>query len=120
MVSTMRDNLGLPHGEAEDVSTWPDLMAEGFTQHDSLGENPNNEGNKKDHPGDQKFNCKVPSGYDTKIGPHTGSDVAQVTKEYHPPDADYWEEIMPQFDLDDAVAEGDLLVEEIACNMIEA
>ena len=58
-------------------------------------------------------------GYDTKIGPHTGSDVAQVTKEYQPPDADYWEEIMPQFDLDDAIAEGDLLVEEITCNMIE-
>ena len=26
---------------------------------------------------------------------------------------------MPQFDLDDAIAEGDLLVEEITCNMIE-
>ena len=26
---------------------------------------------------------------------------------------------MPQFDLDDAVAEGDILVEEIVCNMIE-
>ena len=25
---------------------------------------------------------------------------------------------MPQFDLDDAVAEGDLLVEEVTCNMI--
>ena len=91
----------------------------GFTQHDSSGETPNNEGNKKDHPGDQKFNRKVPLGYDTKIGPHTGSDAVQVTKEYHPPDADYWEEIMPQFDLDDAVAEGDLLVEEVMCNMIE-
>ena len=45
--------------------------------------------------------------------------MAQVTEEYHPPDADYWEEIMPQFDLDDAIAEGDLLVEEIMCNMIE-
>ena len=45
--------------------------------------------------------------------------MAQVTEEYQPPDADYWEEIMPQFDLDDAVAEGDLLVEEITCNMIE-
>ena len=43
----------------------------------------------------------------------------RVTKEYHPPDADYWEEIMPQFDLDDAIAEGDLLVEEVMCNMIE-
>ena len=92
---------------------------QGFTQHDSPGETPNNEGNKKDHPGDQKFNHKVPSGYDTKIGPHTGSDVVQVTEEYHPPDADYWEEIMPQFNLDDAIAEGDLLVEEVTCNMIE-
>ena len=45
--------------------------------------------------------------------------MVQVTEEYHPPDADYWEEIMPQFDLDDAVAEGDLLVEEVTCNMIE-
>ena len=42
-----------------------------------------------------------------------------MTEEYHPPDADYWEEIMPQFDLDDAIAEGDLLVEEVTCNMIE-
>ena len=84
-----------------------------------MGETPNNEGNKKDHPGDQKFNCKVPSGYDTKIGPHTGSDVVKVTDEYHPPDADYWEEIMPQFDLDDAIAEADLMVEEVMCNMIE-
>ena len=106
VVSTMRDNLGLSHGEAEDVSTWPDQMVEGLLDMTARGENPNNEGNKKDHPGDQKFNCKVPSGYDTKIGPRTGSDVAQVTEEYHPPDADYWEEIMPQFDLDDAVAEG--------------
>ena len=91
----------------------------GFTRHDSPGENPNREGNKKDQPGDQKFNRKVPSGYDTKIGPHTGSDTVQVTEEYQPPDADYWEEIMPQFDLDGAIAEGDILVEEIACNMIE-
>ena len=73
----------------------------------------------KDHPGDQKFNRKVPSGYDTKIGPHTGSDVVKVTEEYHPPDADYWEEIMPQFDLDDAVVEADLMVEEVMCNMVE-
>ena len=73
----------------------------------------------KDHPGDQKFNCKVPSGYDTKIGPHMGSDVVQVTDEYHPPDADYWEEIMPQFDLDDAITEVDLMVEEFTCNMVE-
>ena len=83
-----------------------------------MGENPNNDGNKKDQPGDQKFNRKVPLGYDTKIGPHTGSDVAQVAKEFQPPDADYWEEIMPQFDLDGAIAEGDILVEEITCNMI--
>ena len=26
---------------------------------------------------------------------------------------------MPQFNLDDAIAEGDLLVEEVMCNMIE-
>ena len=58
-------------------------------------------------------------GYDTKIGPHTGSDVVQVTDEYHPPDADYWEEIMPQFDLDDAIAEADLMVEEVTCNMVQ-
>ena len=45
--------------------------------------------------------------------------MVKVTNEYHPPDADYWEEIMPQFDLDDAVAEADLLVEEVTCNMIE-
>ena len=73
----------------------------------------------KDHPGDQKFNRKVPLGYDTKIGPHTGSDVVKVTEEYHPPDTDYWEEIMPQFDLDDAVVEVDLMVEEVMCNMVE-
>ena len=91
----------------------------GFTRHDNLGETPNSEGNKKDHPGDQKFNRKVPLGYDTKIGPHTGSDAVQVTDEYHPPDADYWEEIMPQFDLGDAIAEAGLLVEEVMCNMIE-
>ena len=84
-----------------------------------MGETPNNEGNKKDHPGDQRFNRKVPSECDTKIGPHTGSDVVKVTDEYHPPDADYWEEIMPQFDLDDAAAEADLMVEEVMCNMIE-
>ena len=30
MVSTMRDNLGLSHGEAEDVSMWPDQMVEGL------------------------------------------------------------------------------------------
>ena len=45
--------------------------------------------------------------------------MAQVTEEYQPPDTDYWEEIMPQFNLDGAIAEGDILVEEIACNMIE-
>ena len=52
-------------------------------------------GGKTDHQSDQKFNCKVPSGYDTKIGPHTGSDVVQVAEDYHPPDPDYWEEILP-------------------------
>ena len=91
----------------------------GFTRPDSSGENVHNNGDKKDQPGDQKFNRKVPSGYDTKIGPHTGSDAAQVAEDFQPPDADYWEEIMPQFDLDGAIAEGDILVEEIACNMIE-
>ena len=45
--------------------------------------------------------------------------MVKVTDEYHPPDADYWEEIMPQFDLDDAIAEADLMVEEVTCNMIE-
>ena len=54
-----------------------------------------------------------------KIGPHTGSDVVQVTEDYHPPDPNYWEEIMPQFDLDDATVEADLIVEEVSCNMIE-
>ena len=43
----------------------------------------------------------------------------QVTEDYHPPDPDYWEEIMPQFDLDDAAVEADLIVEEVSCNMIE-
>ena len=42
-----------------------------------------------------------------------------MAEDLQPPDADYWEEIMPQFDLDGAIAEGDILVEEIACNMIE-
>ena len=45
--------------------------------------------------------------------------VVKVTEEYHPPDTDYWEEIMPQFDLDDAVAEADIMVEEVTCNMVE-
>ena len=45
--------------------------------------------------------------------------MVQVTDEYHPPDPDYWEEIMPQFDLDDAIAEVDLMVEEVMCNMVE-
>ena len=44
--------------------------------------------------------------------------MVQVTDEYHPPDADYWEEVMPQFDLDDAVTEADLMVEEVRCNMV--
>ena len=78
-----------------------------------------NEGNKSDRQGDQKFNRKVPSGYDTKIGPHTGSDVVQVTEDYHPLDADYWEEILPQFDLDDATVDADLIVEEVSCNMVQ-
>ena len=43
----------------------------------------------------------------------------QVTEDYHPPDPDYWEEIMPQFNLDDAAVEADLIVEEVSCNMIE-
>ena len=91
----------------------------GFTRPDSSGKNIHNDGNKKDQPGDWKFNRKVPLGYDTKIGPHTGSDAAQVAEDFQPPDADYWEEIIPQFDLDGAIAEGDILVEEIVCNMIE-
>ena len=77
-------------------------------------------GGKTDCQSDQKFNCKVPSGYDTKIGQHTGSDVVQVAEDYHLPDPDYWEEIMPQFDLDDATVEADLIVEEVSCNMIES
>ena len=56
----------------------------------------------------------------TVIGPHTGSDVVQVSEDYHPPDPDYWEEIMPQFDLDAAAVEADLIVEEVSCNMIES
>ena len=43
----------------------------------------------------------------------------QVAEDYHPPDPDYWEEIMPQFDLDDAAVEADLIVGEVSCNMIE-
>ena len=86
---------------------------------EGMGETSANEGHKPDHQNDQKFNHKVPSGYDTKIGPHTGSDVAQVAEDYHPPDADYWEEILPQFDLDDAVADADLIVEEVSCNMVQ-
>ena len=35
------------------------------------------------------------AGYDTKIGPHTGSDVAQVAEDYHPLDADYWKKYCP-------------------------
>ena len=31
---------------------------------------------------DQKFNCKVPSGYDTKIGPHMGSDVVKISEDF--------------------------------------
>ena len=42
-----------------------------------------------------------------------------MTEDYHPPDPDYWEEIMPQFDLDDTAVEADLIVEEVSCNMIE-
>ena len=90
----------------------------GFARNEGMGEFSANEGNKTDHQTDQKFNHKVPSGY-TKIGPHTGSDVVQVTEDYHPPDPDYWEEIMPQFDLDDAAVKADLIVEEVSCNMIE-
>ena len=53
-----------------------------------MGESSANKGNKTDCQTNQKFNCKVPSGYDTKIGPHTGSDMVQVTENYHPPDPD--------------------------------
>ena len=54
-----------------------------------------------------------------RLVPIQETDVVQVTDEYHPPDPDYWEEIMPQFDLDDAIAEADLMVEEVTCNMVE-
>ena len=84
-----------------------------------MGETSANEGNKSDCQGDQKFNRKVPSGYDTKIGLHTGSDAVQVTEDYHPLDTDYWEEILPQFDLDDATADADLIIEEASCNMVQ-
>ena len=114
MTPTMGGNLGLSHGGVEGASMWPDRMVEGSPDPIARGKNSHNDGNKKDQPGDQKFNRKVPLGYDTKIGPHTGSDAAQVAEDFQPPDADYWEEIMPQFDLDGAIAEGDILVEEIA------
>ena len=91
----------------------------GFATNEGMGQTSANEGNKTDCQTNQKFNRKVPSGYDTKIGPHTGSDVVQVTEDYHPPDPDYWKEIMPQFDLNEAAAEADLIVEEVSCNMIE-
>ena len=45
--------------------------------------------------------------------------MVQVTEDYHPPDPDYWEEIMTQFGLDDATVEADLIVEEVSFNMIE-
>ena len=90
-----------------------------FARNEGMGESSVNEENKTDCQSDQKFNHKIPSGYDMKIGPHTGSDVVQVTEDYHPPDPNYWEEIMPQFDLDDAAIEADLIVEEVSCNMIE-
>ena len=45
--------------------------------------------------------------------------MVEVTEDYQPPDPEYWEEIMPQFDLDGATAEADLIVEEVSCNMIE-
>ena len=113
-------NIDLHHGEVEDDITSQDLMVEKASlRNEGMGETFGNEGNKTDHQTDQKFNCKVPSGYDTKIGPHTGSDVAQVTEDYQPPDPEYWEEIMPQFDLDGATSEADLIVEEVGCNMIE-
>ena len=91
----------------------------GFARNKGMGETSANKGHKSDHQNDQKFNCKVPSGYDTKIGQHTGSDAAQVAEDYHPPDVDYWEEILPQFALDDAIADRDLIVEEVSCNMVQ-
>ena len=115
MVFTTMANIDLHHGEVED-----DIMIlKGFSRNEGMGESSANEGNKTDHQSNQKFNHKVPSGYDTKIGPHTGSDVMQVTEDYQPPDPEYWEEIMPQFDLDGAAAKADLIVEEVSCNMIE-
>ena len=62
---------------------------------------------------------RSPQDMTQRLVPIQGYDVAQVAEEFQPPDADYWEEIMPQFDLDGTIAEGDILVEEIACNMIE-
>ena len=54
-----------------------------------------------------------------KIGPHMGSDVVKISEDFQPPDPEYWEEIMPQFDMDDVILEADLIVEEVCCNMIE-
>ena len=45
--------------------------------------------------------------------------MVQVTEDCQPPDPEYWEEIMPQFDLDGATPEANLIVEEVSCNMIE-
>ena len=102
---TTMANINLHHGEVEDDITSQDPMVEKvFSRNEGMGETSGNEGNKTDHQPNQKFNHKVPSGYDTKIGPHTGSDVVQVTEDYQPPDPEYWEEMMPQFDLDGAIA----------------
>ena len=60
----------------------------GFARNEGIGESSANEGNKTDCQTDEKFNRKVPSGYGTKIGPHTESDMVQVTEDYHPPDSD--------------------------------
>ena len=48
-----------------------------------------------------------------------GSDVVKISEDFQPPDPEYWEEIMPQFDMDDAISEADLIVEEVCCNMIK-
>ena len=40
VVPTMRDNLGLSHGEAEGVSMWPDLMAKGSPDTTARGKIP--------------------------------------------------------------------------------
>ena len=119
VVSTMRDNLGLSHGKAEDVSTWPDQMVKGLLNMTAQGKTPTMKGIRRTTQVTRNSVVRSPRDMIQRLVPIQDLMLAQVTEEYHPPDADYWEEIMPQFDLDDAVAEGDLLVEEVMCNIIE-